>query len=443
MPKSGPLPELPDFDDGLEQSRGPTLVDWGLLVLRSVRRRPLLAAAVFFLAIDASVVYYRLKVPTYHVETKILAQRQQTLPSIVRPTVGDDVPTRLAWEIVHQRENLIALIEEAKLSPDAKGEQLNALVLRVDRALDVTTAEGTVTIAIDWPNPQQAYQLVEGALQNFLEARHLREITAIDEVISILQGRVETLRQDVEKATQQAQRDSARGVDGAARPLPRAQLSEDLVRLKSILDAKERAIRDVEDFRQRRLADLQAQLDAQSAVYSNAHPNIIALRQDIEALARESPQIASLREQERELRQAYLARLAREVRSESPTARPAVAGRAVRQGIDPSMLDREERVREARGQYDRMIERVNAAQLDLDAARAAFKFRYNVIWPAQMPKDPVSPNPFKVFGLGAIASLLLALFAAAAPDLLAGRIVERWQVERTLGVPVIAVLRRK
>lgn len=439
-------PNLPGLDPE-EADGGPRPADWALLVLRSVRRRPSLAVAVFLLAMDASAFYYRLKAPTYRVQTKFLAQRQQPLPSIARPTVGDDVPTRLAEELVHQHDNLVALVKAAALAPEsAPPEVVDALVLRLDRALDVKTAEGTgtVTITVNWPNPRQAYQLAEAALQNFLEARHVREITAIDEVISQLQARAATLRQELDKATEQALAGVARASDvGARLPSPRGAPSEQLVRLKSMLDATERAIRDVEDFRRRRLADLQAQLDAQRGIYSEAHPNVINLRQDIAALERESPQAATLREQLRQLQQQYAARLAQEPRAQIPSPGPAGPPRALRPGEEAYAVDQDERVRAARVQYDRMMERLNAAQVDLGAARAAFRYRYDVIWPAEFPKDPASPDPLKVFGLGGLAAMLLAFVAAAAPDLVAGRIVERWQVERTLDVPIIMELRRR
>ena len=63
-------------------------------------------------------------------------------------------------------------------------------------------------------------------------------------------------------------------------------------------------------------------------------------------------------------------------------------------------VDQSERVRDARFQYQQMAERVSAAQTDLDNARAAFKFRYSIVWPAEVPRKPVSPNPFKYLGCG-------------------------------------------
>lgn len=460
MPTRGSQRALPGHSGGdeLPPPSTPTPVEWGLLVLGAVRRRKRLAAAVFLLGIAAAAAYWRLKTPLYRVETKILAQRQQTLPSIVRPTVGDDVPTRLAGELVHRRDNLIALIKENQLLPEpevasadrgaapkgdgpserlaAHEDRLNELVLRLDEALTVFTAEGTVTIVIEWPDPQQAYHLVEGALQNFLEARHLQEITAIDEVISLLRARVATMRDRLDRAIEEAQRSRLAG--GPSRQAPRrAQPDEELVRLRSMLAAKMRAIADVEEFRHRRLADLQAQLSAQQAVYSEAYPGIISLRRDIEALSHESPQMVTLREEEQKLRQDLAAR-----GQQAPDAGLDLPARAPGAGPNAPVQE-DEGVREARHRYEQALERVSVAQTDLDAARAAFKYRYNVIWPAELPKKPVSPDPRKVFGLGAFLSLLLALLGAAAPDLWAGRIVERWQVERVLGLPVIAELDRK
>jgi uncharacterized protein involved in exopolysaccharide biosynthesis len=105
-------------------------------------------------------------------------------------------------------------------------------------------------------------------------------------------------------------------------------------------------------------------------------------------------------------------------------------------------VDENERVREARYRYQQMVERMNQAELELDASRAAFKYRYDVIWPAQVPKQPVSPNPIKVFGLGGFALLLLSLAVATWLDWRSGLVLERWQVERELDLPVLGDLSR-
>jgi uncharacterized protein involved in exopolysaccharide biosynthesis len=106
-------------------------------------------------------------------------------------------------------------------------------------------------------------------------------------------------------------------------------------------------------------------------------------------------------------------------------------------------VDADPQVRQARLLYEQIAHRVNTAEAELDAARAAFKYRYNVVWPPQVPKEPVSPNANKIFPLGIVASLLLAIAAAASPDLLLGRVQQRWQVEQVLGLDVLGEIRRR
>ncbi len=426
---------------------GPRPVDYFLFIVRAGRRRSRVAISVFLAGMGLLSGYFAWKTPQYRVETRILAQRQQSLPSIVRSNVAEDLPTRAAWEIIHRRENLVALIKQAGLleaapkvdllervrlanSAPTKAQSLGSdlldqLVILLDRRLKVEAGEVTIAIEIDWPDARQAYRIVDGALQNFLEARHVQEVTALDEPIATLEGRAAMLRDElaseVEAARRTALREAGRALPAAMPSQPPQGTSEELVRLKSMLDAKERAIADVEEFRRRRLADLQAQYDARRAVYSEMHPELINLRQDIASLSGDSPQITALREEERRLRQDYQARLAREPGGALAPARPTAEGISL-------AVDQSERVREARGRYQRTLESLNAAQLERDTARSAFKHRYQVIWPPQVPRDPVSPSPWKIFGVGGVAALLFALLIAAAVDYRSGRIFERWQI---------------
>ena len=89
--------------------------------------------------------------------------------------------------------------------------------------------------------------------------------------------------------------------------------------------------------------------------------------------------------------------------------------------------------------YQELLGRIDGATIELDTARAAFKYRYSVVRPAQVPKNPEKPKASVVLGGGLAAAVL---FAAVAADLRAGRIVEAWQIERLLGVPVLAEVER-
>jgi uncharacterized protein involved in exopolysaccharide biosynthesis len=456
-------PRIEERDERPRASPGP--LDWARLALGAVRRRKLVTAAVVLAGVAGATAYYVLTPPTYRVEAKILAQRQQALPSVVR-SVYEEQPTRSAWEMIHRRENLVALVRQASLLPEpasgvrsaertetpphrsirdrlrsimrgtsanVQDDPVDVMVSILDRKLIVGVVDGTITIQVDWRDPRQAYEIVQAALQNFLEMRHVQEVKAIDEVISVLQSRAAALHEELEVASEDAHRRASQPARLATTRL--RQASPDLVRLQSLVESKQRAIQDVEEFRRRRLADLQAQLDQARSTLSDAHPTVINLRKDIEALSRESPQIEALRDEERKLRKDFQDRLAREG-FPAPTSPATVFETGTRSEEDP-------RVREARARYDDMMTRVSTAQVELEAARAAFKYRYNVIWPPEVPSDPVSPDPRRIFGFGALVSLLLGIAAALAPDVLRGRIVERWQVEHELDLPVLGEMRRR
>lgn len=454
-----------DFADDERERSDPRPMDWALLLLRAASRRKTLFAVVFVAGCAAVFGYYRMKAPVYRVEAKILAQRQSVLPNTLRAGPEDN-PTRTAWELIHRRDNLVALVKAAKLlDPGSEGlvEELRAsagldreqadpvdtMVTALDQRLKVNTEEGTISVSFDWHDPRQAYTVVEAALQNFIEARHVQEVTAIDEVLSVLRVRAANAKDRLARVTEEVRRESVEGyreAPAAAQVRSVKVASDELIRLKSLLEGKQRAIQDVEEFRRRRLADLHAQLDERRNTYSDAHPSVIQLRQDIESLSKESGQVSALRDEEAKLRKEYQSRLEKEGLTETsagavvtpPSLRPVARVRGT-----STPVEEDERVQDARFEYQQIVGRLNAAELELDAVRAAFKFRYNVVWPPQVPRDPVSPNPVKIFGAGILAALFFALIAASAPDLRSGRIVERWQVERGLRLPVLAELNKK
>lgn len=441
MRRTDGRPDYPGEERPL--AAGPTPFQWLQLVLGCLRRRRIAAAIAFVLCIGAWGAFfaYRQSRPLYRVEGKILAQRNQALPSAVR-SVYEDLPTRSAWDIVHRRDNLIALVRHAKLltetgaplKKNARGLEENPVdefVTLLDEALVVTVAEGTITFHIDWPDAQQAYDIIQGAIQNFLEARHVQEVTAIDEVLTVLTGQAAALRSELDAAAEEVRRNPDRPGRQAVTRVRRA--SEELARLQARVESKQRAIQDVEEFRRRRLADLQAQLDQARNTLSDAHPTVIGLRKDIEALSRSSPQMDTLREEERVARAEYAERAAREgVATEVVTVAPPPA----------ATPEEDPRVRELRLQLEQMTLRIQSARIERDAARAAFKYRYNVIWPPQVPDEPVGANPIKFLLAALVSAGGLAIASSAGPDLLRGRIVERWQVEQSLGLPVLGEIRR-
>src|SRR3954470_20369639 len=113
-----------------------------------------------------------------------------------------------------------------------------------------------------------AHTIVEAAQQSFIEARHISELSNIAEAISILEGPSALMREEVEEAAEalakvrnvRAARWARAPAAAPATPPKPARPSEASMQLKSIIDAKQRAIDDLEDFRRKRLLELQARL---------------------------------------------------------------------------------------------------------------------------------------------------------------------------------------
>jgi len=225
---------------------------------------------------------------------------------------------------------------------------------------------------------------------------------------------------------------------------------EAIDQLKGQWEAKKAAIKDLEEMRRRRVNELQTRLQEQRAIYAESHPLVMETVQSIEALSQDSPQLAQLRRQEAELHNQYLARSGR---APEPTAeaaaRPIVREHSIRAATVPTETDDREmlmarsKLQSQMEQFNRTLERIDDARMQLDAASAAFKYRYQVIRPPQMPAGPEKPKPQKILGGGVFAALLLATLAAVVADLRTGRIFQRWQVERALGLPVIAEITRE
>jgi uncharacterized protein involved in exopolysaccharide biosynthesis len=90
--------------------------------------------------------------------------------------------------------------------------------------------------------------------------------------------------------------------------------------------------------------------------------------------------------------------------------------------------------------YQEVAGRIDAANVELDIARAAFKYRYTVVTPAEIPKKPKKPVAALIGAGSFVAAALLAVLFAVAADAWRGRILEAWQVRRRLKVDVLGEL---
>jgi uncharacterized protein involved in exopolysaccharide biosynthesis len=446
------------------------LFDWQkvrrllFFTLRSIRRRPVLFLLIWVGMVVLAVTALWAMPKTYEVQSTILAQKSLKAG-------GDawaDQPTRTAPELIMRSENLRALIEQTNLLeewtkhrvpiqrlkdwvmlkinrvPDKK-DLLRSLTGLLEKNLVVWTGnDGTVKVKLTWPNPLMAYRLVDAVNQNFLEERHAREVSTLGDEISILEVHAAQLREDIEKQVVETQRlreqrsGAQRGAASNSRsppaPVASAPVDPEVVNMRVTLEAKRRAIADIEEMRRRRVVELQTRLSEQRAVYSESHPVLRDLEESIGALKNESPQLAALRQEEAMLRDRLGSR--RGGGSTGASSLPAIPSdlfRDLREGEDPLVDYARTQLRLSIVQYAQMRDRINAARIELDTAQAGFKYYFSVLHMPEVPRNPIKPNSQMVIAAAFVAGLLLALFATSAADLRSGLLLETWQLESAIG----------
>ena len=450
-----------------------------LLVLHAVRRHPRLCLALWAGVLALSFLGAFALPRRYEVQTTLQAQRTQIIGSLAgRSTPSDrDTPIKQAAEIILRHENLVGLIRKTDLirrwmahrslvsrvkdaiwsrlfRPPSDKDLLDGFVQTLEKRLWVTRSDtaDTITVGATLPDPDLALDLVNAALQSFLDARNAAEITNIDEVISILEARAGEAHGALERSLKELERLRAvraaklgrRAAAAAAPSLTPPTLDRQTAQLIEQVQLKQQAIADLQEFRRRRSTELQTQLEEQRALYTDPHPAVLDIHQSLQELKTESPELQELRRELVSLQTELRRRgFAGEVAFQSSRAREAVLRASALEGADPHEDEdpdieyQKGEVRHALSHYSELLGRVESARLEQDSARTAFKFRYVVIVPPERPRGPVWPRLPLVAATGMLAGLVVAVFGAALVDIGSGRIIQPWQVELQAGLPLV------
>lgn len=503
MPAPGPrgpqaVPPRPAYTPERVETNAPSdLIDWGFaldavfFVKNAVLRHWFLAlvvmAAVSGLAAGVSKIMPR----KYHVETRMLTQRNFIIASLANPgrsiPVDADQPTRAAWEMVMKTDNIKAIVRDAKLveywelqrSPMSKLKEVllrkppppmseedkhDALTAMLEQAMLVMVegGTGTVTIGVDWSDPQLALNIVEAAQKNFLEMRQAAEMGAVSEAITILDKQVIDEGEGIKKAIAdldatvkrveaRRKRDEAKAATrGGRNAQAQAGLGINtnhlLAQMRFMVQTKRRAISDVEEFRARRLTELRNQLAEQRVIYSPQHPLITDLEQRIIALTEDSPQLVALRSELNELINEYMRSGGDPGELEQGTTGPLLGAGTFggpTTADNPEVSVAADRVRMLVMRHQEKMRRLDQAKTELEISRASMKHRFSVLAPPQFPEKPSKPKVQLIIAAGVVGGIAMGIFAAVALDIIRRRILEKWQVERILKLPVLAELERR
>lgn len=476
------------------------LFDWPMLrnqaqfVLRSIQRHRLLGAGAFALCLSLAIGAAVFLPRRYQASVTLLSQPTSVMAALTSPYGGmgtDDAPTLAARERVLSRESMQKIVAQTglvehwkrtrnpvlrvkdavlQLLTGAWTEDLwsEIIVGTLEQRLLVSANDGVVEISVTWPDALMARRIVEAAQQGFVESRHVGEQAAMNEAVGILEQHAAQTEDHIEEALEnlrQVVAERARG-DAKSRELaysrsgPRKARKtgkaspQEVAQLKFMLQSKQRAIANLEERKRQQVADLQAALDQQYVVFNRSSPAISELERKVSLAKRDAPQLQALKHDEAELKQ-----LIEDKGGKVPDGKDAVASKntditgmvndatlvslPAELERDPAITVAQEQLRVQLSRYQDLLMRIEAARIAVDTARAAFKYRFYAIKPAQTPKVPLSPNVLVLLLAGMLAGVAFAFAATASLDVWRRTLVENWQIEKQLGLAVLVHVGKK
>jgi hypothetical protein len=410
---------------------------------------------------------------TYEVEAIVTAARNPIVstlayPVLQRPFESED-PAQVAHDMILRRDNLEALIEETGLleqwlrtraplvrlrdrvlelvtgKEPTREERIEALVERLEKRFKIevpgaqpgappSAAKDRIVMTLQWPHAETAKVLVDTAARRFFENRREREVSMVRDAVGVLEVHAASLRREIEakvREVHELELGLVRGNTALSRTerSQRGRVPEEqaLARLRATLDSKKVALAELERLTEVRSDALRTEYARIRTTYSEEHPEVVRTRKLLERLSDPPGQLATLRSEIVELEQDVDragARLARLV-----------------DGEDPALEYQRTELRLLLTQYSTVRDRIDGARVETQAAKAGFGHRYGFTVPPRIPTKPIRPIASLAIAAGVLAGALFSLFATAALDARSGRIIERWQIERTLHLRVVGEMR--
>lgn len=475
------------------------IIGWARLLLWFVMKRKRIPIALVIVMAIGAVAALKVLPKTYQAQTRLLATRNEYLSVDRRGAV-----TGSASEILHRKENLANMVRDTNLVKEWKARRLplfrlkdelmaaifapmsdedlaEVLVYMLDDNLNVEADQETVTITVDWRDPEIAYRLVNAAQAAFLEERRIQEIGLLAESTQILESHAAKLEQEIKtsieklrgviKSKQESESAEVAKEEGEPTPKPKpkrvfraarpktAALSEaDLSRIAEIdeaVESKEKTLNALVANKQQKLADLNLRLEQQRTIYKDAHPAIEDLKRQIMVAEEDPPSLARLRSEIQELKseKSMLKDQSAGGGDSQTETLFGGGGSAVEMGNrvleelestpgidlnDPDIRFAGSQVGFTINTYQNVLKRIDAARVDQEKAQAAFKHRYRIVHPAEIPPKPIKPKPAKIILGAIIGGLFVGMLIAIALELRKDLIHETWQVEGILNLPVVA-----
>jgi uncharacterized protein involved in exopolysaccharide biosynthesis len=469
--------------------------DYFKYLRNALKRHWKLALGTFLVTATLALLAAKFLPRTWQAETKLLPRRAATIAALVNPERANilnpdppnpmrppnevDAQTRAAAEAVMRQDNLVALVKKVNLldrheatrppllrvkdwlqrlisAPPDEDARMDGMVGTLEKKLWVDTSDGKVAVVAQWGDPQLAYELVREARAIFEKQSLQQELSSIDDAIAILATHEQQAAEEVRQAYDEFEETFSaimlerRRVVGDPRLMPRfSSTDQELAQLRFLIRAKRRAIADAQVQHNQRVTELQDELAQKREMYAPDHPVVVEMETRVAALRQGSPQVKALQAEEKEMLAEYGELGGKSMPyPDEPTPDPYGLERVL-MGLLPSVSENPsaamslDRLRSRLATQQQILKRMDAARLEKKIAEQSFKYRFTELVPPEFPRRALKPNPLLIVILGVVGGLVLGVFAALARDVLSGRVLESWQVERGLGVPVLAELDRK
>lgn len=498
IPNVGPSGDHSDDAEsgGMDLEKLQELVGFAL---RAARRRLGLTIATFAIVAGLGVTAAKVMPRVYAAQVKLLAQRSAPIRMLTAPNPNMDSadnPTKNVVAMVMGQESLVSLAKDANLverfeasrprilqlkdslmqrlfGAPSDQDKLLGMAYTLEKHLNVETDEMTVTITVEWTDPQAAYDLVTLVQRNFSEARYDSDVAVISASIAVLEEHAKNELAKVDEELEEYNKhvveksklthvaptrgalaralrlpatDPLAGNDGPVVPDPE---------LTATLEEKRLRIRALEESQQRTVDALRAELQKQQLALTPLHPTVVALQQQLDVASQPSQELAQLRADVR----ALMAQIAppraappRPVASSLPAllgvASSTASASASGDTAPPLLKDEvlgplalsESRLSLAMKAYQEALARLDAAKVELEIARTIYKQRYKVLTPAEVPKGPKKATARMVAMGSLVGGGMLAILLAMALDLMGGAVLESWQIRRRLKLEVLGEL---
>jgi len=508
----------------------PESLSMGDFVAILKRRFSIFAHTLIILVCVTVVLAFGLP-PVYESTGTILIEEQDIPEDLVQSAITSYADERI--QVISQRvmstDNLANLIQKHKLY--GYGEDNESVVAKVGEFEDSVVVEpisadvinprsgrpsrATIafTVTFQHAKPDVAQNVAQDLIELFLEENRRSREEQAQETVAFLesqstafQGEIDRIEEQIAAFKSEYQGMLPENVDFNLQSLERQQRRLD--DLKAEVRTEEERIRFLRDERRTlvtesgigvdRMAELQEELARASARYSPDHPDVVALRREIEMLRQSDDQhgpndsalaISQVRQELAVAREKYspdhpdvrrlertLASLEAQAGSEGD-ATALISNPAVRE-VDSEMRERNARlvslrqtVAEVQGEidsmekelsdvpeverqyrtlsrrYDDAVQRHDQIQAKLATARMSSELeteelgeRFTPIDNPRLPDQPASPNRIGILALGVVLSGAIAIAALALSEASDGRIRSARDVREVLGIPPIAAI---